>query len=125
MKHTYHRLVHFADTDAAGVVHFSKLLCYTEEAEHDFLVKAGIPLLGDGGWPRVHVDCDFVSPLRLADVAEITIAPDKIGVSSITWAFSVSCNERPVAIGLTKCVRIDDDGNPVDLAPSWRQALTQ
>ena len=90
MQHVYKRLVHFADTDAAGVVHFSRLLCYAEEAEHELLGKLDIPLLADGGWPRVHVECDYSAPLRAGDDTEITISVEKVGKSSVTWTFSMT-----------------------------------
>jgi acyl-CoA thioesterase FadM len=71
MAYLYQRRVAFADTDAAGVVHFSRLLCYVEEAEHALLAELKIPLMGDdkdgGGWPRVHIDCNYFAPLRPAD----------------------------------------------------------
>ena len=55
------RRVEFADTDMAGIVHFSNYLRYMEMAEHDFLRSIGFSVNGtiEGrhvGWPRVHAD---------------------------------------------------------------------
>ncbi|MCP5535992.1 MAG: acyl-CoA thioesterase [Akkermansiaceae bacterium] len=124
MEHSYKRRVQFADTDAAGVVHFSRLLCYAEEAEHDLLEKAGIPLLSGGGWPRVHVDCDYLAPVKVGDTVDVTISPVKTGRSSVQWSFSMNSNGTPVARGNMKTVRVDDHGTPVELDPNWRKILT-
>ncbi len=123
MEHIYRRHVSFADTDAAGVVHFSRLLCYAEEAEHDLLEKRGIPLLEGGGWPRVHVDCDYLAPLGVGDTVVVTISPEKLGHSSVLWAFSMTGADGIVARGSVKTVRVDTAGEPVELEQSWRDAL--
>ena len=106
MEHLYERRVAFADTDAAGVVHFSRILCYAEEAEHDLLGKLGIPLLGDGGWPRVHVECDYRAPARLGDALQICISPGELGTSSVAWKFTISCAGQTIATGSMKTVLI-------------------
>jgi len=123
MNHVYKRQVHFADTDAAGVVHFSRLLCYVEEAEHDLLAKLNIPLLGDGGWPRVHIDCDYLAPLTVGDTVEIMISPVKVGHSSVKWEFTMTSLGGSVARGNVKTVRVNSEGKPVGVEESWRAAL--
>lgn len=125
MIHVYKRRVHFADTDAAGVVHFSRLLCYAEEAEHDLLGKLGIPLTADGGWPRVHVDCDYLAPARAGDLVEVTIRSQKIGASSMEWTFSLAVEDTPVASGGMTTVRVNRHGEPTELDPRWRVLLTR
>ncbi len=123
MQHVYHRRVHFADTDAAGVVHFSRLLCYAEEAEHELLEGLGIPLLADGGWPRVHVDCSYNSPARMGDRVEVSLAVEKLGKTSVTWVFSMTVDSRNIATGSMRTVRVDGGGSPVELNDSWRNLL--
>ena len=123
MKHVYIRRVSFADTDAAGVVHFSRLLCYAEEAEHELLQKLGIPLMENGGWPRVQVDCDYLAPARVGDTVEVTISPIKIGHSSVKWEFSMNIDGHPVAKGNMKTVRVDAQGKPTELENTWRDTL--
>ncbi|MFK7910582.1 MAG: acyl-CoA thioesterase [Akkermansiaceae bacterium] len=123
MQLVYKRRVHFADTDAAGVVHFSRLLCYAEEAEHELLGKLAIPLLADGGWPRVHVECDYSAPASMGDDVEITISVEKLGKSSVSWIFSMSVRDRKVANGKFKTVRVDKAGNTVLIPEEWRNLL--
>lgn len=123
MEHLYTRQVSFADTDAAGVVHFSRLLCYAEEAEHELLHKLGIPLMDGGGWPRVHVNCDYLAPVRMGDVVEVSISPVKMGHSSVQWSFTMTCAGATVAQGQIKTVRVDETGKPAGLEDGWRDAL--
>lgn len=123
MEYHHQRRVAFADTDAAGVVHFSRVLCYVEEAEHAFLEERGIPLLGNGGWPRVQVECNYSAPLRPEETAEITISPEKIGGSSIVWKFEIRCNDHICASGSMKTVRVNAQGKPVQLDDIWRAKL--
>ena len=43
----YHRRVTFAETDMAGIVHFSNFYRYMEEAEHAFLRSRGLRIKVD------------------------------------------------------------------------------
>ena len=125
MAFLYQRRVAFADTDAAGVVHFSRLLCYVEEAEHTLLAELQIPLMGvegeGGGWPRVHVDCDYFAPLRPADDVEVILMLEKVGSSSVSWNFNMMRGGQDVAKGSVKAVRVNADGKPVEISNDWRK----
>lgn len=86
----FNREVSFSDTDAAGVAHFTALMRYVEDAEHKALQTLGITVLGnDAGWPRVHVEADFFSPLIFGDKVEITLWLKNIGKSSLEWNFHI------------------------------------
>ena len=123
MQTVYRRRVQFADTDAAGVVHFSRLLCYAEEAEHAFLDACGIAVLGDGGWPRVSVSCDYLAPVRMGDEVEVAVSVEKLGGSSVSWLFSMTVGDEAVAKGTMKTVRVDAAGKAVELPGVWRELL--
>ena len=69
---TYTRSVQFAETDLAGIVHFSAYFRYMEEAEHALWRAAGLSVARDGlHWPRVAAYCDYMNPLRFED--EVTV----------------------------------------------------
>ena len=123
MAFLYQRHVAFADTDAAGVVHFSRLLCYVEEAEHALLAELGIPVMGEGGWPRVLVECTYFAPLGPEDDVEVILIPDKIGRSSVCWNFAVLRDGQDMAKGLVKTVRVGADGKSAELSDDWRDLL--
>ena len=70
------RRVEFSETDAAGIVHFSNFFRYMESAEHAFFRSLGYSVMMRHfdpplGFPRVHVSCDYKSPLRFEDLVEV------------------------------------------------------
>src|SRR5438094_10678058 len=72
------RLVEFADTDMAGIMHFASFYRYMESAEHELLRSLGLSVYSEIGgvpitFPRVAASCDFHSPARCEDVLEIDV----------------------------------------------------
>ena len=120
------REVAFGDTDAGGWVHFPNILGYVEEAEHAFLKLRGIMVFdrAQGGWPRVHVHCDFAKPLQFGDRIEVQLVVDQIGNSSVTWKFEL-LNEAGecAACGSMTTVRVDQNGLPQSLSNAERAGL--
>ena len=123
--HRYERKVAFPDTDASGWVHFTKLLAYAEEAEHDFLCKCGIAVFTKegAGWPRVSVACDFKSPLVFRDSIEVSIAISKIGESSLEWRFEISKRGELAASGTMVTVKVNGAGKPEAITSIERNLL--
>mgnify|MGYP006273941847 FL=1 len=103
--HIHRRRVEFADTDAAGVAHFSRLLAMVEEAEHGFFRERGIPILtADSAWPVVRVEVDFQGACRFGDEIEIRLSDFQPGKSSLAYAFEAQIDGRKVFSGkMTKC----------------------
>ena len=98
------RQVEFRDTDAAGIMHFASIIALMEEAEHEFLRAIGLPLFrphgaGQVSWPRVSVKCDFKSPARFEDKLEIAVDVERIGRKSVTYHFTLTCEQRSIAEG--------------------------
>ena len=63
------RRVEFAETDMAGILHFSNYLRYMEEVEHAFFRSLGLsvqPCAKSGilGWARGKVSCTYRKPLH-------------------------------------------------------------
>ena len=97
MAHEYRtqRRMEFADTDMAGIVHFSRYPVFMETAEHEFLRSVGTDIEvewnGDRiSWPRVAVSCDYRKPARYGDVLDIHVTVKRIGSKSITYEFVFS-----------------------------------
>ena len=74
MAHEYRmtRRVEFADTDTAGVAHFSAFFRYVEETEHAFYRSLGCSAYVWApdqveGMPRVSARCDYRHPLHCAE----------------------------------------------------------
>ncbi len=98
------RRVEFADTDMAGIVHFSNFFRYMESAEVSFLHSLGVSVRleweGESlGFPRVSATCDYISPARFEDILAIGVTVDNIGRKSVTYAFDFSKDGKPVAKG--------------------------
>jgi YbgC/YbaW family acyl-CoA thioester hydrolase len=109
------RRVHFYETDAAGIVHFSTFFRYMEEAEHALWRANGLsvfPAAPTHGWPRVAASFDYRRPLRFEDEFEIRIEVTHVSSRSLTYACRILCREELVADGrmTVACVEKQDDG---------------
>jgi acyl-CoA thioester hydrolase len=86
------RLVEFADTDMAGIVHYANFFRYMEAAEFRFFRSLGFSIWSQKvdppiGWPRVHAECDYKQPLRFEDEVEVHLLVAEKRRKSITYAF--------------------------------------
>ncbi|MDB2687776.1 acyl-CoA thioesterase [Mariniblastus sp.] len=98
------RRVEFRDTDTAGIVHFSNFFAYMEQTEHEFLRSIGQPLFSevDGkrcSWPRVATNCNYRSAILFEQMIDIELTIEKLGTTSITYAFQISREGTAVADG--------------------------
>ena len=103
------RKIEFADTDLGGIVHFSRYLVFMETAEHQFLEALGscVHQEIDGktiGWPRVKVQCEYVSPARFGDTLDITVRVAHRGRSSMRYTIDFQVGDRAIARGETTAV---------------------
>jgi acyl-CoA thioester hydrolase len=72
------RRVEFAETDMAGIVHFSNFFRYMENTEHAFYRSLGASVIMNElnpplGFPRVHAECDYKRPIRFEDTFEVQL----------------------------------------------------
>ena len=111
------RRVQFAETDMAGIVHFSHYFRYMEEVEHAFFRSRGLSVhmkLGDRqiGWPRAACSCEFFGPLRFEDEVQLVLRLTKLGQKSFNYEVDFVVGGRNVALGkLTSvCCEITPDG---------------
>lgn len=102
----YHTKLEFADTDSAGVAHFTSILKMVERAEHAFLDAVGIPVLERSqgrfgapvfGWPRVDVHFRFRRPIVFEDQVTIELSLMDLGTMSITYFAKVVLADGEVA----------------------------
>jgi 4-hydroxybenzoyl-CoA thioesterase len=108
------RPVRFEDVDAAGIVFFARFFGYCHEAMEALLgaVPGGYVGLVVGrkvGFPAVHVEADFESPLRFGDVARISVTVERIGKSSCSFRnrFTRAADGVSVASILHVCAASD------------------
>lgn len=90
---TYSRIPQFSETDAAGIIHFSRIACYVEEAEHAFLHQAGFPLdlrlTGGYHWPRVNFNASYFAPVYPFFPLQVDLNVKILGRCSVTWQWAV------------------------------------
>ena len=110
--------VEFAETDMAGIVHFSNYFRFMERAEHEFLRSLGISVhdtLSEPpvSFPRVNAACDYRAPLRYEDELEIRLLVREKRTKAVTFEFHFrKCGSNEiVAVGsiTVVCVTMDRD----------------
>jgi YbgC/YbaW family acyl-CoA thioester hydrolase len=124
----YARTVQFAETDLAGVVHFSWFLRYMEEAEHAMWREAGLtvaPADSDLGFPRVSAAVEYLSPLRFEDVIDVHVRIEAIARRTIRYAHTIARQGTVVATGsmTAVCVRTKPEMRAVDIPDEITQRL--
>ncbi len=105
----YKRRVEFAETDAAGMVHFSVFFRYMEEAEHAVWRKASLDIYAnheERSWPRISAKCDFKSPLRFQDEFEVRTEIAAVSRSTIQWAHTLVRGETVMGVGTVTAVYV-------------------
>jgi 1,4-dihydroxy-2-naphthoyl-CoA hydrolase len=115
MPFSYLRTVHFADTDAAGVVFFANYLAICHEAYEEALAAVGINLqafFADTGTvvPIVKSEAEYLRPLACGDKLRIFVAP--VGLSENAFEiryeiFRLTPVEKRAAVLRTEHVCID------------------
>ena len=106
---TTQRLVEFADTDMAGIMHFASFFHYMESVEHEFIRSLGLSVYAEINgqaisFPRVAAKCDFFSPAKCEDVLDAQLTVLKVGRTSVTYRIDFSLKSKPVATGEVTCV---------------------
>lgn len=126
------RIVEFHDTDMAGIMHFAAFFRYMESAEHEFIRSLGLSVHSKineltVSFPRVAASCEYQSPVRCEETLDIEIVIARLGDKSITYAFTITCQSRPVATGQITCVCCQlEEGQPprsITIPPEIRTQL--
>ena len=126
------RLVTFAETDMAGIAHFSNYFRWMEEVEHAFFRSVGlsVAMQHDGmhiGWPRVSVGCDFFGPVRFEDEVALRLRVTKVGDKSFHYEVDFLLGERRVALGRATsvcCTLEDGKMRSIPIPAPLREKLT-
>jgi YbgC/YbaW family acyl-CoA thioester hydrolase len=100
-KDAFYRMtvrVHWADTDAAGIVWFGNFLRYFEAAEDELFRQLGrtrLALLRELGilMPRVEAACRFRSPARAEDLLSVGIAVRDLTSRRLTYLFDARTSD--------------------------------
>jgi acyl-CoA thioester hydrolase len=126
------RRVEFADTDMAGIVHFSNFFRFMESAEVEFLRTLGLSVKMETeneaiGFPRVAASCDYLRPVTFQDVVEIAVTVTRVGTKSVTYEFDFSTDGTVIARGQISavCCRVRGAGplESIEIPASVRAKL--
>jgi acyl-CoA thioester hydrolase len=115
LEFRYKRRVEFAETDLAGIVHFSMIFRYMEEAEHAMWRAAGLSIAdrsSDLSWPRVAAACEFRNPLFFEDQFEVWVRLADPRTRALDYEFTIVRGETVIAVGTmtSVCVRKNAPG---------------
>ncbi|WP_033367097.1 acyl-CoA thioesterase [Rubritalea marina] len=120
----YRRVASFADTDMAGVVHFTNILKYVEEAEHAGFRILGFEVLSsEFGFPRVKVGCDYLKPVRFGDDLVVQLSVVEVGERKVSWEFEVLAGEHLAAKGQMVTVCVSRAGKAQKMPAEYMRAL--
>jgi acyl-CoA thioester hydrolase len=112
----------WVDTDAGGRIHFTAAFRYAEQAETALMRELGlVDRLVD--YPRRRVEADFRQVLRFEDAVAVAIRPERIGTTSITWAWEIVRGAEVCVEGRHTVVHVDSDGRPARLPEDVRERL--
>lgn len=112
------RRVQFAETDMAGVAHFSNYFRWMEELEHAFWRSLGTRVHdGAAGWPRASVACDYLAPVRFEDELRLSMAITALGEKSMSYETEFMLNGTRVALGRATIVYCALTPNGFSAAP--------
>ncbi len=129
------RRVEFADTDMAGIMHYSNFFRFMETAEHGFFRSLGLSIVMDDfnppvGWPRIHAECDYRQPLFFEDEVEIELLVREKKSKTLSYLFLFRRSNAPdieIARGALTvvCVTKQPDGKmkAVAIPPSISEKI--
>ncbi|MEO7095338.1 MAG: thioesterase family protein [Polyangiales bacterium] len=96
MSFTFAAPVRFADVDHAGIVYYPRFfhmfhVAFEELWRTRIGPKAYSELIDRDriGFPAVKAECEFKSPLRFGDTAEIDVTVSRLGAKSITFRYRI------------------------------------
>lgn len=96
MAFAYHRTIHFAETDAAGLVFFARYLMLCHEAYEEAVAAAGLDVArvfstADGLMlPITRSHTEYLRPLRAGDKVRITVTPTRLNDHAFSLAFEIT-----------------------------------
>jgi YbgC/YbaW family acyl-CoA thioester hydrolase len=131
----YDRRVQFAETDLAGIVHFSWYFRYMEEAEHALWRAAGLsisPREPAVGWPRVAAAFEYKAPLRFEETFQVAVRINAVSRRTLQYGCTLHREQTLIGNGLltAACVTADARGSmiavdlPSGLVERLRAAMT-
>lgn len=126
MIYSYQRNIFFADTDAAGVVYFARLLSICHEAYEQFLQSLNVDLglffsNQSMAMPIVHAEIDFFKPLFCGDLIIINLEKKIINSKVFEIFYQIYKEEILVGKAMTRHICINPQTRISQQIPSFIQ----
>ncbi len=126
------RRVQFAETDVAGVLHFSNYYRLMEEAECAFWRSLGMSVIHREGeqtisWPRVATSCEYFAPAYFEEELEVVLRVSHVGDRSLTFSGDFLRGGERIAAGratVVCCATKSGTFRPVSIPEAIRAKLT-
>jgi YbgC/YbaW family acyl-CoA thioester hydrolase len=113
--------VEFHETDAAGIVHFSRYILYMEETEHALWRAAGLSIAPPDariGWPRTAVSFEYHRPLHFEDEFDVVVRIVAMEERKIRYSCTLTRGDVRIATGtMTIACVTRDPGGPMRGVP--------
>ena len=123
VEHVERFRVAWVDTDAGGRIHFSNAFRWAEAAETSLMRRLGL-LERWGDYPRKHVEAEFQRVLRFEDPIDVRLRVERLGRTSITYAWTIERDGEVCVSGRHTVVSVDREGQPSELPDPVRAALS-
>ena len=121
-RHVARSRVAWIDTDAGGRIHFTAAFRWAEAAETALLRTLG--LLDDwADYPRRSVEAEYLAVLRFEDEFEVALSAERVGTTSVTYAWEIRRDGEVCIRGRHTAVHVDGEGRPAPLSARARRAL--
>jgi YbgC/YbaW family acyl-CoA thioester hydrolase len=115
--------VAWIDTVAGGRIHFTAVFRWVEAAETALMRRLGLTE-GWGNYPRRHVEADYLKVLVFEDDVEVRLRVERVGRTSITYAWDIAKAGEVFVQGGHTVVHVDDEGLASELPEAVRAALS-
>jgi len=123
-SHVERTRVAWVDTDAGGRIHFTAAFRWAEAAETALGRELG--LLDDwSDLPRRAVEAEYLDVLRFEDEIEVELWPERLGDTSVTYAWEIRRDGEVCIRGRHTAVHVGPDGQPAPLPEKLRRGLAQ
>ena len=119
------RRLRWADSDAAGRLHFPRIFEIVEEAESELVRRIGWPMNRSMGYdfPRVNINCNYRRVLELDAAFTLRLSVGKLGRTSIRYDYQVFDVVGEIAIEGTMTLVVLQHGKATEIPPTLRAAL--
>lgn len=110
MKFITHNKVRMHDTDMAGILYFARQFRFVHDALEELVEKEGLDFdtlfnRSDFVFVIVHVEADYLAPVKVGDVLEVQVEVENLGVSSFTMSYTIYKGKK-VLMGKAKTVHV-------------------